>query len=643
MKKLSVITINYNNAAGLKMTMESVLHQSFPVEYIVIDGGSTDKSADIIKTYKDQLAYWVSEPDHGIYDAMNKGIAKANAEYCLFLNSGDTLIDQNILQKVFENNFNEDILYGDLVFDYGPNRRKTETLPDVLTLFFLFQHNIWHPAAFIRRNLFQQFGNYNTGYRIAGDYEFFFRVLSSGKISTRHLPYPVAVYDFEGISSDPANTGKITAERSGVHSTYLNEFTIRQFQNRIRFKNNTVADLIAGSKHLHRLANNTYEKTAALKRQFQGRRNSGSITFFTPTMWPTGSEIVLLNLLQHLPETVNATVISKYKGELADNLPSFIKYRYFYPQPGGNVLIKALKLFRKLFYIPLLLRSNRQSLWYVNTIALPEVLRYAEENRIRTVLHVHELEHMFGHLSREEADRVLLYPSLLIANSQLTATYLKNSGASHTPEVIYPAIDTSKLKRDIQEYTALRAKLGIAPESFLWVMSGTIDENKNTLLFIDTAAEVLRSDPSVMFMWLGKVTDPQYHSICMQRMQEAGISKSILWIAPSYQDYRKYFSCADGFMLTSKAESFSIVTLEAMLLGLPVVSQDCGGVREVLGTEVGTILTERNNPVKMAEAMLRYMNHEVFADKDKMLEQAKRFDIAIWSKKWWNILQKAMR
>jgi glycosyltransferase involved in cell wall biosynthesis len=574
---------------------------------------------------------------------MNKGITKAQGEYCLFLNSGDTLLDKNILQKVFEDEPTEDILYGDLIFDYGINGRKTETLPDELTLPFLFQHNVWHPAAFIRRHLFDQFGNYNTGYRIAGDYEFFFRVLSSGNISTRHFPYPVALYDFEGISSDPANAEKIAGERSRVHSAYLNEFTIRQFQNRIRFKNKTLANIIADSKGLHRFVNCSYETAAALKRRLQGNDNSSRITFFTPTLWPTGSEIVILNLLHQLPGSVQATVISKYKGELAEKLPSFIKYRYFYPKPGGNFITKSFKLLRKLFYIPFLLRSNAQSLWYINTIALPEVLLYAERNKIKTIVHVHELEHMFTHLSAEDSKRVFSYPSLLIANSQLTAAFLKSSGVNQPMEIIYPAIDTSRSKRDVKEYTVMRTSLGIAPESFVWVMSGTIDENKNTLLFIDTAAEILKSKPSAVFMWLGKVTDPQYHSICMKRMQEAGISKSILWITPSHQDYWKYFNCADGFMLTSKAESFSVVTLEAMLLGLPVVSQDCGGVREVLGSEVGTIVGDQNNPFTMAESMLQYMNHEVKVDKDRMLEQAKGFDIAIWSHKWINVIQKAMR
>jgi glycosyltransferase involved in cell wall biosynthesis len=88
--KLSVITINYNNAIGLRKTIESVVNQTFrDYEYIIIDGGSTDGSVDVIKEYADKIDYWVSEPDKGIYNAMNKGVAAAHGEYTNFLNSGD--------------------------------------------------------------------------------------------------------------------------------------------------------------------------------------------------------------------------------------------------------------------------------------------------------------------------------------------------------------------------------------------------------------------------------------------------------------------------------------------------------------------------------------------------------------------------
>ena len=101
MPKLSIITINLNNAQGLEKTIKSVVSQTYSdYEYIIIDGASTDGSVDVIQEYRNKITYWVSEPDTGIYNAMNKGILKATGEYCQFLNSGDILVDNNVTERM---------------------------------------------------------------------------------------------------------------------------------------------------------------------------------------------------------------------------------------------------------------------------------------------------------------------------------------------------------------------------------------------------------------------------------------------------------------------------------------------------------------------------------------------------------------
>ena len=111
---LSIITINYNNLEGLKKTIESVCSQTYrDYEWIVIDGGSTDGSRELIEENKSHIHYWVSEPDNGIYHAMNKGIAQAKGDYCQFLNSGDYYIAPNTLQQVFSHDELADVNYGD--------------------------------------------------------------------------------------------------------------------------------------------------------------------------------------------------------------------------------------------------------------------------------------------------------------------------------------------------------------------------------------------------------------------------------------------------------------------------------------------------------------------------------------------------
>ncbi len=197
MAKLSIITINYNNSSGLKKTLESVVCQTFAdYEYLIIDGGSTDGSVDVIKQYSDKLNYWVSEPDKGIYNAMNKGIKKAIGQYCLFLNSGDRLTDRNILNQVFGIPFSEDIVYGDALID-----NMHQSYPEKIKLSYLISKSLAHQSTFIRKSLFEKIGLYNEENTIVSDWEFFLKAILLHSCSCRYLKgYIVSKMESGGIS-----------------------------------------------------------------------------------------------------------------------------------------------------------------------------------------------------------------------------------------------------------------------------------------------------------------------------------------------------------------------------------------------------------------------------------------------------------
>jgi len=221
--KLSVITINLNNNAGLEKTIQSVVEQTFTdFEYIIIDGGSTDESVAVIKQYAHKIKYWVSEPDHGIYHAMNKGISKATGNYCLFLNSGDYLFDRDILKKVFALNRTEDILYGNMMIDYNSGRLVKGTMPAQIDLKQLMRDTLWHPVSFIRKELLLSLGMYDESLEIAADYNFFIRAILINKCSTYHLQETISVFSCNGLSSMPANREKLQAERSSIQLRYFN-------------------------------------------------------------------------------------------------------------------------------------------------------------------------------------------------------------------------------------------------------------------------------------------------------------------------------------------------------------------------------------------------------------------------------------
>jgi glycosyltransferase involved in cell wall biosynthesis len=198
--KLSIITVNKNNASGLEKTIQSVISQTYTdFEYIIIDGNSTDRSVDKIKKNVAKINYWVSEPDTGIYNAMNKGIQKAQGEYCLFLNSGDWLIDDLILAKLFEELTHIEksgIYYTDCMATNHPF-----IAPKSIDINYLVIHNLNHQNALIKRSLFFEHGLYNEKYRIAADYDFWLREFWTYKTKFTYIETNIAGYNSFGISS----------------------------------------------------------------------------------------------------------------------------------------------------------------------------------------------------------------------------------------------------------------------------------------------------------------------------------------------------------------------------------------------------------------------------------------------------------
>jgi len=209
--KLSIITINYNNALGLQKTIESVLSQTYTdFEYIIIDGASTDGSVEILKEFENQVKdiikpyfIWLSEPDSGIYNAMNKGIQKATGEYLLFLNSGDWLYNKDVLKEVFAQNITDDIFYGQEVKELNGKLIKS-TLLDVYYLTFssLKNSHISHQCSFIKRTLFtEKIGLYAENYKIISDWAFMMLAIFKYNCSIRTIDTIISVYDTNGISS----------------------------------------------------------------------------------------------------------------------------------------------------------------------------------------------------------------------------------------------------------------------------------------------------------------------------------------------------------------------------------------------------------------------------------------------------------
>ena len=222
--KLSIITINRNNATGLEKTMQSVASQSFEdFEYVIVDGASTDGSVEMIKKYESQFAHlrWLSEPDAGIYNAMNKGIRMASGDYIQILNSADALVSDVVTEKMLaalEEKGKPSILYGNMIKCF-PNGRKVVDkcfAGQEITMLGMYTGTLNHDPVYIRRDLFEKYGYYDETLKIVSDWKWYLQAIILGEERPQYVDIDVTLFDMTGISESDGSRAKIKEERKKV-------------------------------------------------------------------------------------------------------------------------------------------------------------------------------------------------------------------------------------------------------------------------------------------------------------------------------------------------------------------------------------------------------------------------------------------
>ncbi len=232
---LTIITINLNNAIGLSKTMHSVFNQSFlDIEYIVIDGKSNDDSLSVIHEFEriqTVLNYkWISEPDNGIYHAMNKGIALAKGEYLQFLNSGDVLADDDVINNALNylNNSNQ-IVYGNMLKPIKNKLKVDRGFADRQpTMLDFYRGTLNHSPAYIKKSLFDVYGNYDESLKIVSDWKWYLNIIVFKNINIQYIDLNVTVFDMNGISN--MNKKLESEERSQVLNSLLPDKIIQDYQ-----------------------------------------------------------------------------------------------------------------------------------------------------------------------------------------------------------------------------------------------------------------------------------------------------------------------------------------------------------------------------------------------------------------------------
>ncbi len=227
--KISIITVCKNAENAIERTMLSVVTQNCfneNIEYLIIDGASTDKTVEIVQQYSNKYPIkWISEPDSGIYNAMNKGIKMATGEYLLFLNAGDKLFDEKVTSLVLKK-FEEsdcDFLYTDILScDFHNLSKGSLKKFNHVDKYFLFRDCICHQASFYKKSVIEKFSGFNEKYKLAADYEMLLKIMADKNLKKEYLPITAAYYDISGISSTA--TDIVEKERAAIQKHFYSSF-----------------------------------------------------------------------------------------------------------------------------------------------------------------------------------------------------------------------------------------------------------------------------------------------------------------------------------------------------------------------------------------------------------------------------------
>lgn len=250
---ISIITVVFNGEKYIEDTIKSVINQTYKnIEYIIIDGGSTDGTLDIIKKYESKIAFWLSEPDNGIYDAMNKGLRKAKGYYAGLINSDD-FYEPDAVQVIVNEIYNMpdvDILFGNInIINPYLNEKKLQTYKKGQKLEKSF--SIWHPSVFVRKSVYETYGYFDLSYSLAADYELLLRFYKN-KCKFRYINKTISNFREGGVSFYNKN---LIYERYRIMQTHTSKLNAYYFltKDKIVYTLQKIFKGILGNKNYHNI------------------------------------------------------------------------------------------------------------------------------------------------------------------------------------------------------------------------------------------------------------------------------------------------------------------------------------------------------------------------------------------------------
>ncbi len=349
------------------------------------------------------------------------------------------------------------------------------------------------------------------------------------------------------------------------------------------------------------------------------------ILFVTPTGGLTGSEMMLWYLLRQLAaQGHEVAFFSMQRGKLHQQAANVPFQTVFYGQKRGFVPDFYAGVYKKVFNkLPVeeaLINFHRQfkpDFWYLNTITLPHVAELARSLGVPYVVHFHELLSSLDEQPAPVFDRMLSGASRLIGCSESVCQRIRQLGYDNV-NLLYSCIDTERIQ--VNTKLALRAELGILPDAFIWLMSGTVSLRKGFDLVPDIVEHL---PPNVCFLWVGKDKNSALTTYVRQRSQRENLPIKLL--AEQGDLYYDYLNVCDGFVLTSREDPFPLVMIEAAALGKPIAAFNSGGVSEFLQPGMGTVVNSFW-PADLAAAMTAIMTGQTAVLPETSRKRASEFN-----------------
>lgn len=364
-----------------------------------------------------------------------------------------------------------------------------------------------------------------------------------------------------------------------------------------------------------------------------------SVLFVTQSLDRTGSEVALARLLigTRLSNVQISVLVWGNVGQLEEDLPKNVSIhklpfnRLIHNSKIGSMIGRRLML---PVYCNFLLLWKRPSLVYMNTLFVGIGANRFWRRNFRTILHTHELEPMFAGLSEKQTRELIGKPDFVIAASERAAQVFRTLGRTKDMAVIRSPIDFQSLQR-LQPAATNRHP---ARESFTWLMAGSLDANKNPVRFVEIARKYLMKRKHDRFVWLGGQTTG-YALYAQSLAKQYGLAGRVDWIQPKdHDDYLSRFAATHGVIITSDVESLSLVAIEALAMGKPVVSFDNGGTKEILNHKHGVLVPKYDIDLCVTK-MIAIARGRLRFSPDELKKRAKEFDVSRVKDRWLQILE----